>query len=43
MSDRIKQKFRLEVPKINGTEFEDIQNFASDIKTFKKLIGNKNS
>ena len=40
MGDRIKQKFRLEVPEINGIEFEDIQNFANDIKTFKKLIGN---
>ena len=37
-NDKGKQKFRLEVPEIHGTEYEDIQNFAKDIKTFKKLM-----
>ena len=37
-NDKGKQKFRLEVPEIQGTEYEDIQNFAKDIKTFKKLM-----
>ena len=36
-NEKGKQKFRLEVPEIHGTEYEDIQNFAKDIKTFKKL------
>ena len=33
-NDKGKQKFRLEVPEILSNDYEDIQNFAKDIKTF---------
>ena len=33
-NEKGKQKFRLEVPEILSNDYEDIQNFAKDIKTF---------
>ena len=33
-NDKGKQKFRLEVPEIQGTEYEDIYNYAADLRTF---------
>ena len=40
MSEKIKQKLKIEIPEIYGTEYEDIFNYAADLRTFKKLLKN---
>ena len=40
MGDKVKQKLRIEIPEIYGTEYEDIYNYAADLRTFKKLMKN---
>ena len=40
MGEKVKQKLRIEIPEIYGTEYEDIYNYAADLRTFKKLMKN---